>query len=68
MGEEIQPTQLPHKYGPDHFVTEHGLEVEPHLALCELISSHLRVTCIASLIIELLTDDTDAVLSHFQGN
>lgn len=46
-------------YSRGHFVDSHELPVEPHLAICELISSRLRVTCAAALIVELLRDDLD---------
>jgi len=62
-------TPDPPKYSEGHFVTSHELPVEPHLAICELVSARLRVTCAAALIVELLRDDLDDDITHlFTGD
>lgn len=57
------------RYSEGHFVTAHELPVEPHLAVCELLSARLRVTCAAALIVELLQDELDDGFSRlFNGD
>lgn len=51
----------------------HRVPLDYHLALCEVVSSRLRVACVAELAINLMVDDLDnntlaQLLEHEEGH